>query len=872
MYHKVRITKLPGKARGGKVNGNRIVPNQSLSFGGADMKSGPKDISVANTISAVPRNQANLEAEGGETVYGDINGDGMAEHLVIKGPRHSSGGVPLNLPDDTFIFSDTKSMRLKDPNLLAQFGKKGGASKSTKSYTPAELAKQYDLSKYRKMLQDPESGDLERKTAEIMIRNYTMKLGALALAQESKKGFPQGIPEAARPYMDANGIKDEDLIPEIVQQQQMQSFQEEGMEQGSGMQNPQEEMMEMPQEDMMAMQQPMAQYGYQMPFYQGEVMPSYMQSGGSLTQYQDKGEVKYKYDIPTNAVVVNRADYKTDEEYEVGKADQFAKAGDKPLYILMPDGKYKKITKGAKKLDPYTGTDLATTWNNSQDAADLFQGMGKSIDSPEFTRLLTNYTTKALKDPLSYKSSKGKINPLYGTMSKKDYTPEQIKGAFTTQQKRNLALQAHGVNSKHFSNSKGTLLTADELIKKGQAKDLSEANSIIKQYKDKGISDIKSASEKVGVPLGDSALEQASFQGLSKMLEDKTNLTPEEQQIIEGWQYNPEGAQDETGQTNVGISPIDAIYTDTSAQELSQYMPQGLNESDVMGTEIKAEPEKEKEIVAEDTEIAQAPEEIGAEWMTPDKINYYGAMKDRSRIRKFLPWAPRTELEVPTPTYLDPTRELGQQSEYANLMAQQLGQFTGPQAFASNMSSIQGTGAEQAANTLSRINNQNVGIANQFAQNAANIRNQEQGINQAAAQRLYDQNTIANQQFINSKIAADQNVRQGFNTGWKNASNLALTNAMYPQYDISARSGNIRFQGGKDYVPTKETDLAERTKAIYKGGVNDWNVAERLAKNQLNPQVATIDKEAILNNIRKEGGAANMGYVMGSNVFPFMFY
>jgi len=276
MYHKVRITKLPGKARGGKVNGNRIVPNQALSFGGADLHAGPKDISVANTISAVPRDQANLEAEGGETVYGDINGDGMAEHLVIKGPRHSSGGVPLNLPDDTFIFSDTKSMKITDCKILSMFNKpcnKGG-------FTPATLAKQYDLSKYRKMLQDPESGDLERKTAEIMIRNYTMKLGALALAQESKKGFPQGIPEVARPYMEANGINDEDLIPEIAQQQQMQSPQEEGMEQGPGMQNPQEEMMEMPQEDMMAMQQPMAQYGmqfggYDMPFYPTSDM-SYM--------------------------------------------------------------------------------------------------------------------------------------------------------------------------------------------------------------------------------------------------------------------------------------------------------------------------------------------------------------------------------------------------------------------------------------------------------------------------------------------------------------------------------------------------------------------------------------------------------------------
>ena len=142
MYHKVKIKKLPNKAVGGGINGNRIVNNQLLSWGGADFNMAPQKPKVTNTITGVPREEANLEAEGGETVYGDINGDGMAEHLTIQGPRHSSGGVPLNLPDNTFIFSDTKSMNIKDPPILTLFNKPKG------SYTPADLAKTANMSKF----------------------------------------------------------------------------------------------------------------------------------------------------------------------------------------------------------------------------------------------------------------------------------------------------------------------------------------------------------------------------------------------------------------------------------------------------------------------------------------------------------------------------------------------------------------------------------------------------------------------------------------------------------------------------------------------------------------------------------------------------
>ena len=46
-----------------------------------------------------------------------------------------------------------------------------------------------------------------------MLKNYTIKLGALALAQEAMKGFPQGIPAVAQPYIEAAGLSPEEILP-----------------------------------------------------------------------------------------------------------------------------------------------------------------------------------------------------------------------------------------------------------------------------------------------------------------------------------------------------------------------------------------------------------------------------------------------------------------------------------------------------------------------------------------------------------------------------------------------------------------------------------------------------------------------------------
>lgn len=232
--YKVRVTDVPKAKTGYQVDGS--LANDISAFGGGNLKLDEPKAVARKTITKVPREEANLEAEGGETVL-TFDPSGYPLFYEIKGPRHSQNGVPLNLPDDSFIFSDTRSMKISDPNILEMFGKK--AKKG--GYTPAELSKQYlNINKHREILQDKDSDKIEIKTAQLMIKKSIFKLGALALAQESKKGFPQGIPVVAKYYMEEAGISEQDILPNAEQPQ-------EGMQQ----QMPQEGQQPMPQEQMM---------------------------------------------------------------------------------------------------------------------------------------------------------------------------------------------------------------------------------------------------------------------------------------------------------------------------------------------------------------------------------------------------------------------------------------------------------------------------------------------------------------------------------------------------------------------------------------------------------------------------------------------
>lgn len=188
---KVRITKAPVQSMkyGGQAdNGYGLDTGSRYLY--TDMPEDKVD-TLAGSLQPVEREHANIEAEHGETVYGDLDGDGGLEHMKVGGKRHSEGGTPLNIPEGSFVFSDTKKAAIKDPEILEMFGlnpKKSG-------YTPAEIAKRYNINKHKALLEDPNTDQLSKDTAKMMIDNYNKKLGLLAAVQESKKGFPQGIPQ-----------------------------------------------------------------------------------------------------------------------------------------------------------------------------------------------------------------------------------------------------------------------------------------------------------------------------------------------------------------------------------------------------------------------------------------------------------------------------------------------------------------------------------------------------------------------------------------------------------------------------------------------------------------------------------------------------
>ena len=164
---------------------------------------------VNTTLGPVDRSEANLEAERGETALTDMNNDGDFELYDISGKRHSEGGTPLNLPPQSFIYSDTTSMKL-NPSELAEMG-----IESKKKMTPADVSKKYELNKYIAVLDDEHTDKISKDTAEYMLQKNKESLSQLAFLQEAKKEFEDGVPLASYPYLQKQGVNPIEFSQEV---------------------------------------------------------------------------------------------------------------------------------------------------------------------------------------------------------------------------------------------------------------------------------------------------------------------------------------------------------------------------------------------------------------------------------------------------------------------------------------------------------------------------------------------------------------------------------------------------------------------------------------------------------------------------------
>ena len=235
MSKKIRINKLPEgfEVKDGKViekmsHGGYVTGDQAgygLATGYThDSVNDANDVDVRFSLSSVPREMANLEAEGGETVLTDLNNNGTFGLYDIKGPRHSQGGVPMFLPEQSFIFSDTNKMKLSSKE-LAELG-----IESRKKMTPADVSKKYQLNEFLGARAEDDADHITEKSAELMLEKNMMKLSKLAFGQESKKLFEDGVPLAAYPYLQSIGQNPFEFAASMDQRNQSMQQAKEGGE------------------------------------------------------------------------------------------------------------------------------------------------------------------------------------------------------------------------------------------------------------------------------------------------------------------------------------------------------------------------------------------------------------------------------------------------------------------------------------------------------------------------------------------------------------------------------------------------------------------------------------------------------------------
>lgn len=156
---------------------------------------------VRTQAPIVDKQDATIEAEKGELILGagmpgdvedreDRIGVGLYR---IGGKTHAQGGTPLKAYPGDFVFSNDKSLAVTEEQSKLLIGKE---VKKLKLRTPAKLANKYiDLNKFIDMAQDADQDPISKKTAMLNVNNFVDRLAEIALVQEEKKGFPDGVPQ-----------------------------------------------------------------------------------------------------------------------------------------------------------------------------------------------------------------------------------------------------------------------------------------------------------------------------------------------------------------------------------------------------------------------------------------------------------------------------------------------------------------------------------------------------------------------------------------------------------------------------------------------------------------------------------------------------
>ena len=775
---KIRIKKVPNgfEIRNGKIMknasyGGGFVTGDQMDYGlvttYANNGNGEKKDDVRYSLSSVPREFANIEAEGGETVLSDLNDNGTFGLYNITGPRHSQGGVPMFLPDQSFIFSDTPKMRMK-PDEIAGFG-----IETKKRMTPAELSKKFPLNEFIAAAGSPDSDNITERSAELMLDKNMMSLSKLAFGQEMKKGFEDGVPTAAFPFIQSQGQDPVNFAAmmdaQIAQNRAKAAY---------GMEIVEDEQPVLPkgQDGVDVETSRISPDGKSVQLFLNDSLANEIVNPYNKDLFRQMHEMqmlKYKENLQRQRMM-----YDLEMQKRLEEAQKERESGSN-MTLPIPkaqDGTDRTDFSNLPKAIENTIKSILEAAPDPQ-APEVQQQIKAIIDkvnqvsqntdiSNEDQEEAVNEIVKIVADDLD-NLGEGRIPLITESLAKIDNMLQDKgieirptmdvgdQGIEGTQQKQESGLYGDVTEDnlkKWFDNNKETMKVMgydnyDALVK-DKGKDWFDNDEFVLEYQN----NVNSALE-------------AKFEEDPELRAQLEELDISKEDFIKTYGFD----KDSTG-------------TEALDGKFGEYT---LNRRDFTGLPEKEEPEEEdpQEDPLPPGKVPAVPDFYRQDMVKMDALS----KRDRDLLTPSRMAVEQIELD---PVLLDPTRAIAAINEQAAIGADAAGMF-GPQTLSANIARNTGTAFKNIANTLGKYDAANVGILNKADAFQAQLDMRTDAAERANYADVFDGTNLAIQNYMDERNLDREQFADLYANALTNRANTYNLNTLTPYFDIDPRSGGM---------------------------------------------------------------------------------
>jgi len=244
-------------------------------------------------------------------------------------------------------------------------------------------------------------------------------------------------------------------------------------------------------------------------------------------------------------------------------------------------------------------------------------------------------------------------------------------------------------------------------------------------------------------------------------------------------------------------------------------------------------------------EEVQDIEEKDPEFWLQDQLGIMNAVDNKFSLKKRYPIGTTYQENLIDPVFLDPTRQIAKIGEQAAIAADTASTFAGPQRAAAVQAKAQGVAADQIADAMANVDNQNAKISNDVATKNAEIKMRTQQANKKELSNLYDKTMLVEENYDNALRAANEQITKQLQNAYTNRAKTHNLNMTYPQFDIDPSTGGIiDITDPKAFYPSKENqdDLLQQQLDVLEDlepYMGDDGISDATVTNILNQTTGT---------------------------------